>query len=96
MLAKYVEARLSRYMEFGELEDGRVDVASLDYDTLVQKVSRRDAKRLIEDRDYALDVLCAMAAKFDEVAPEAFSDFWYNKNGYPKDKRGDRVSDPLQ
>lgn len=77
MLDKYVEERYSRYFTFGTFPDGDVDLASIRRDEGC-KVTPETADLLIKERDKVIDVLCRMADAFDNAAPEAFSEFWYN------------------
>jgi hypothetical protein len=75
MRHKYVEERFQRYFEHGVHPDGKVDVA--DINSTIATVTPDEARRLIADRDAAVNMLCALAVKLDEVAPEVFSSLWY-------------------
>lgn len=76
MREKNVEERFARYFEFGVRPDGKVDLASRDNSALVS-VTPEEARRLITDRDAAVDMITQLALKLAEVAPDEFSKLWY-------------------
>lgn len=76
VLTKYIEARFPRYFIFGEHPDGRVDVATAN-DSTIATMSRKDAEKIIADRDAVIDALADMANAFDAASPTDFSYHWY-------------------
>lgn len=76
MKDSYVEQRFPRYFEHGEHTDGRVDVVSLSDDGIAT-VTRQQAAKLIEQRNTGIDMMCALARKLDEIAPDEFDRLWY-------------------
>ena len=78
MKEKFVEERYPRYFEFGQSNDGRVDVSSTLIDP-VATVCQEQAQVLIEDRDKVINMLVALAKALDEVAPEKFKAIWYGE-----------------
>ena len=75
MREKYVEERFQRYFEFGEHGDGRVDLATQN-DSTVCTVTKDEAAKLMANRNDAINMLCKLALKLDEVAPEEFDKVW--------------------
>lgn len=77
MRYKYVEERFHRYFEHGVHPDGKIDVS--DINGTIATVTPDEARKLIADRDAAVNMLCNLAVKLDEVAPEEFSKLWYGE-----------------
>ena len=77
MREKYVEEAYPRWFIFGEYKDGYVDVTDPVQDIAVH-VSRKDAERMIAERDKAVNALCWLALKFSEAAPKQFTQVWYD------------------
>ena len=78
MRSKYIEERFPRYFEFGEHEDGRVDLATINESTIAT-VTRKEATKIITDRLAMLDMLCKVALKLAALNPEEFNEIWYGK-----------------
>lgn len=77
MKNQYVEERFHRYFEHGVHPDGKIDVS--DINGTVATVAPDEARKLFADRDAAVNMLCELAAKLDEVAPEEFDKLWFGK-----------------
>lgn len=78
MKAKYIEEQYPRYIVFGQHENGLVDVASTECDTIAT-VTKEHAEQLIADRDAVIQLLCDMADAWDKADTESFKKFWYNR-----------------
>jgi hypothetical protein len=77
MRHKYVEERFHRYFEHGVHPDGKIDVS--DINGTIATVTPDEARKLFADRDAAVNMLCDLALKLDEVAPEEFDKLWYGR-----------------
>jgi len=73
MREKYIEERISPYFEFGTHSDGFVDIASKYDDTLISHISKKDAEKIIKERDFVIDLL----HKLSEKCGEDFDEVWY-------------------
>jgi hypothetical protein len=74
MRLKYIEERISPYFMFGEHKDGFVDIASKDDDSLITHISKRDADKIIKERDFVIDLL----HKLSEKCGDDFDKIWYD------------------
>ena len=81
MKDKYIEEAFPYYCDItSNLDPNRVNVFSVgngvpEIDIVV---SPEVAKALVADRKRLVDAFIALAQRFDDVAPEAFSELWYN------------------
>lgn len=65
-MEKYIENRFPRYFIFGESKCGNfVDIATAYDDTLVGRISRADAEKLIADRNKAIDAIVHLFNRYD-------------------------------
>lgn len=75
MREKYIENKISPYFIFGEYPDGFVDIASSDDDTLISHISKKDAMKIIKDRDDVIELLHRLSEVFGDC--EGFDEVWY-------------------
>ena len=75
MREKYVEERFPSYFIFGSSEEGKVDVASIDNDTVVT-VTKEQADIMILSRYSLVDMLVKLA--LDEENQARFLSIWYD------------------
>lgn len=81
MLDKYVEERWPRITlmgYYGSAENPDENLTTVD-DRFNVRVSPANGKAILAYTDQIHDLLCRMADAFDKANPEAFKDFWYNK-----------------
>lgn len=74
MRLKHIEERISPYFVFGEHKDGFVDVASKDDDSLITHISKKDADKIIKERDFVIDLLHQLSEKCGDY----FNKVWYD------------------
>ena len=75
MRLKYIEERIPRYFDFGEYEDGFIDIATINDTTFISHISKEDAEKIINDRDFIIRLLHELSKE----CGESFNKIFYNQ-----------------
>lgn len=78
MKEKYIKEIFPRYFEFGYSDRGGVDLSNGEDDSYIT-CSKCKSRKIIEDRDKAVDMIISLSQKLYELDKAAFMDIWNKK-----------------